>query len=203
MIIAKVIVDVPAMQTDRPFDYIVPEDYHDLVQPGIRVIVPFGPRNVQGFIVGLEPYTGERKLKPIHKLLDVEPILNGELLQLGKWLTEQTLSYRISSFQAMLPAALKAKYEKEIILKNPNQISLLAPSLQHLFQKDNRIHWNQIEDQTDLIRAIQNEIKNGLIEVDYVVKARAKKKTHRVLSINITKEQVIQFVDSLPPQASR
>jgi primosomal protein N' (replication factor Y) len=203
MMIAKVIVDVPAMQTDRPFDYLIPEDYCDLMQPGIRVIVPFGPRNVQGFVIAIEPYTEERKLRPIQKLLDVEPILNKELLQLGQWLTEQTLSYQISSFQAMLPAALKAKYEKEIVLKNPDQIQVLPSSLKHLFLKNDRINWTEIEDRTDLIRAIQKEMNNGVVEVDYVVKAKAKKKTHRVLSINITEEQAKQLVDSLPAQASR
>jgi primosomal protein N' (replication factor Y) len=203
MMIAKVIVDVPAMQTDRPFDYLVPEDYRDLVQPGIRVIVPFGPRAVQGFVTAIETNTDVKKIKPIQKLLDVEPILNDELLQLGQWLTEQTLSYQISSFQAMLPAALKAKYEKEIKLKVREQISMLPASLQNLFLKNNRVSWNEIENRADLIRAIQKEIKNGLVDVDYVVKARAKKKTHRVLTINITKEQAQELVDSLPLQAAR
>lgn len=44
--IAKVIVDVPAMQVDRPFDYYIPEDLEELIRPGMRVSVPFGNRKI-------------------------------------------------------------------------------------------------------------------------------------------------------------
>ncbi|MBM6618499.1 primosomal protein N' [Bacillus suaedaesalsae] len=203
MMIAKVIVDVPAMQTDRPFDYLVPEHYQDIIKPGVRVIVPFGPRNLQGFVIAIEAKTEVKKLKPIQKLLDVEPILNEELLQLGQWVTEQTLSYQISSFQAMLPAALKAKYEKEIILVNREEFSTLSQNLKPLFQESDRINWTDVEDEPDFVRAIQKDLKIGLLEVDYVVKAKGKKKTHRVLSINISKDEAERLVSSLPSQAGR
>ncbi|KAA0548182.1 primosomal protein N' [Bacillus sp. BGMRC 2118] len=203
MLIAKVIVDVPAMQTDRPFDYLVPEHYQDLIKPGIRVIVPFGPRNLQGFVIGIEEKTEVKKLKSIQKILDVEPILNEELLQLGQWVTEQTLSYQISSFQAMLPAALKAKYEKEITVINKDFLTELSPILQPLFQKNEVINWAEVEENPDFVRAIQKELKRGFLGVEYVVKAKGKKKTHRVLSLNISQEEASELVRTLPAQAVR
>lgn len=203
MMIAKVIVDVPAMQTDRPFDYLVPEHYQDLIKPGVRVIVPFGPRNLQGFVIKIEANTEVKKLKAIQKLLDVEPILNEELLQLGQWVTAQTLSYQISSFQAMLPAALKAKYEKEIILKKPKEIGQLSPNLHKLFQKNDRVNWNDIENDADLIRAIQKGLKQDLLQVEYVVKAKGKTKTHKVIMIALSMEEAKKLVDTLPAQAAR
>lgn len=203
MMIAKVIVDVPAMQTDRPFDYLVPVHYQDLIKPGVRVIVPFGPRNLQGFVMKIEANTEVKKLKEIQKLLDVEPILNEELLQLGQWVTDQTLSYQISSFQAMLPAALKAKYEKEIILKKPEEIGQLSPILHKLFQKNDRVNWNDVENDADLIRAIQKGLKQDLLEVDYVVKAKGKTKTHKVILITLSIEEARKLVDTLPAQAAR
>ncbi len=112
--IAKVIVDVPAAQTDRVFDYLVPDKWEDVVQPGIRVIVPFGPRHVQGFVREIAAESEINKLKAIHALQDVTPVLTKELLSLGQWLSEQTLCFQISAFQAMLPAALHAKVKKEI-----------------------------------------------------------------------------------------
>ena len=54
MDIAAVIVDVPAKQTDREFDYRIPEKWKAVIAPGIRVIVPFGPRMVQGFVMRLK-----------------------------------------------------------------------------------------------------------------------------------------------------
>lgn len=38
--IAQVIVDVPLMQTDKPFSYLVPEDMQNQVMLGSRVHVP-------------------------------------------------------------------------------------------------------------------------------------------------------------------
>ncbi|MDF2671718.1 MAG: primosomal protein DnaI, partial [Paenibacillus sp.] len=54
---AHVIVDVPSKQTSRPYDYAIPAGLREWVQVGSRVGVPFGPRNVQGFVVGLSEGT--------------------------------------------------------------------------------------------------------------------------------------------------
>ena len=98
---ASVIVDVPARQTDRPFDYIIPKKWEDIVQTGMRVVVPFGPRKLQGFIIGIKDSVEveSKKLKTIHEILDVTPVLNEELLKLGYWLTSETLCYMISAFR--------------------------------------------------------------------------------------------------------
>lgn len=75
MEIAKVIVDVPVKDTDRPFDYLVPESMREWIEIGSRVGVPFGHRTVQGFVIDLVPRTGEEtfKLKQIQELLDIVP----------------------------------------------------------------------------------------------------------------------------------
>ncbi len=52
--VAEVIVDVPTYHVDRPFDYAVPSEWANVIEAGSRVKVPFGPRNVQGFVVGLK-----------------------------------------------------------------------------------------------------------------------------------------------------
>ena len=63
MELPKVIVDVPVKQTDRPFDYLVPDSMKDWIEVGSRVGVPFGHRTVQGFVVDLVPRTGEESFK--------------------------------------------------------------------------------------------------------------------------------------------
>ena len=50
--IAQVIVDVAARQTDRIFEYHIPTELEKDIAIGSRVVVPFGPRKVQGFVVG-------------------------------------------------------------------------------------------------------------------------------------------------------
>lgn len=115
---ARVIVDVPARQTNRAFDYVVPGRLRDWVAIGSRVGVPFGPRIVQGFVVGLSERTemASAKLKEIEQVLDLLPPLNAELVQLAEWMSHTYICHAITALQAMLPGALKAKYEKMIVL---------------------------------------------------------------------------------------
>jgi primosomal protein N' (replication factor Y) len=118
MEIAKVIVDVPVKQTDRPFDYLVPDSMKEWIEVGSRVGVPFGHRTVQGFVVALVPRTGEEsfKLKSIQELLDIVPPLSKDLVELAEWMSDRYASNRILSLQVMVPTALKGKAERYISL---------------------------------------------------------------------------------------
>ncbi|MGH1050138.1 primosomal protein N' [Bacillus cytotoxicus] len=184
---ARVIVDVPARQTDRSFDYIIPNKWEDIVQTGMRVVVPFGPRKLQGFIIDIKDSVDVeiKKLKSLHEILDVTPVLNEELLKLGFWLTEETLCYTISAFQVMLPTAIKATYKKLLQLHNPNEVSA---EIDHLFQGKDRIDWEEVASQPQLYRMVQKEITNGTVEVIYKVKDKVQKKKQRVVQPELQEE---------------
>jgi primosomal protein N' (replication factor Y) len=112
--IASVIVDIQAKQTDRAFDYLVPESMREWIEIGSRVAVPFGPRLIQGFVIGF-PAASEldvSRLRPIEQLLDIQPPLNEELVRLGRWMSQRYLCREITALTAMVPAALKAKYDR-------------------------------------------------------------------------------------------
>ena len=111
--IAKVIVDAPARDTDRPFDYLVPERVRPLVKPGVRVGVPFGPRVLQGFVVGVAETTemDPSKLKPLKGVLDAAPVVTAELLELASWLSRKYVCPQYTALAALLPSALKTKTE--------------------------------------------------------------------------------------------
>jgi Primosomal protein N'' (replication factor Y) - superfamily II helicase len=83
IMIAKVIVDVNVKQLNRPFDYIVPVEFESVIERGARVIVPFGARQLMGFVVDFTDST-DLDAKPIIQLLDVIPALTPELLTLGE-----------------------------------------------------------------------------------------------------------------------
>lgn len=176
MKIACVIVDVPARQIDRPFDYVIPEKWLDTIQKGMRVVVPFGPRNVQGFVVEMKNESSFDQLKEIIEPMDLVPVLNEELLALGNWLTEKTLCYKISAFQAMLPTALKAKYKKKIQLLPSTIIAMLPDQLQHIFQQQTEVTWDHMLE-NDLVSLLQKEVRNKTVEVVYEVTERLTKKT--------------------------
>ncbi|MGX1982695.1 replication restart DNA helicase PriA [Thermolongibacillus altinsuensis] len=199
MKVASVIVDIPTRQTDRPFDYLVPDEWEDVVQAGMRVIVPFGTRLLQGFVIDTKSDTEVEKLKPIHSLLDVAPVLNEELLQLGKWLTETTLCFMISALQAMLPAAMKAKYEKEIHLIQ-ERIDHLHEDVRLFFGDRTVVSWREIE-HTSLLPLLQKEIAKGHLEVVYRVEEKGKKKTAKWVELTSTAEQTMEAMSRLSAQA--
>ncbi|MNH92617.1 Primosomal protein N' [compost metagenome] len=120
---AKVIVDVPAKQTNRAFDYEVPPTLKQWVEVGSRVGVPFGPRVVQGFVVELQEETDVpvNRLKSIQNVLDLVPPLTEELVKLARWMSRTYLCYEIMALQAMLPGALKAKYERGLQLGHASE----------------------------------------------------------------------------------
>lgn len=121
--IAQVIVDVPAKATNRPFDYVVPESLHPWVVVGSRVGVSFGPRVLQGFVVGLtdRSETEPGKLKPVAQALDLIPPLNEELVGLARWIGRTYLCPDIVALQSMIPGALKAKYERQLAVAGPEE----------------------------------------------------------------------------------
>lgn len=125
---AKVIVDVPAKQTNRAFDYIVPKSLEPWIEVGSRVGVSFGPRKIQGFVVELlnESKLDLVKMKEIEQVLDAEPPLNEELVELSRWMSEQYICHQITALQAMIPGALKAKYERYITLSEENAVQQLV-----------------------------------------------------------------------------
>ncbi|WP_077211473.1 primosomal protein N' [Bacillus dakarensis] len=200
--IASVIVDVPAKQTDRSFDYKIPESLNDVIKPGMRVVVPFGPRKIQGFVVSIKPQSDFKKLKEIIEPMDLYPVLTDELLELGDWLTDKTLAYKISAFQVMLPAALKAKYEKKLrIMPSVTPESLAAP-LQAIFKNNDTYSWDEASNQ-GLLSILQKEANRGKIEVVYEVKERIKKKTIKYLLPKVTKEELINLMNEMPANASK
>lgn len=68
------------------FDYAVPEPLQHRTLAGTRVLVPFGPRTVTGYVVAEKSVTDyPKKLREILEVLDESPSFNSELLNLLEW----------------------------------------------------------------------------------------------------------------------
>ncbi|GAE04406.1 helicase PriA essential for oriC/DnaA-independent DNA replication [Paenibacillus sp. JCM 10914] len=118
MEMARVIVDVPSKDTDRPFDYLIPAHLRPWIEVGSRVGVPFGHRTLQGFVVSVHPRPEMEtaKMKAIQEVLDVMPPLSSELIRLGEWMRDRYACRHITALQSMLPTALKGKAERYVSL---------------------------------------------------------------------------------------
>lgn len=122
---AKVIVEIGVKNVDREFVYIVPDRFRDIIKIGSRVKVSFGKMIIEGFVLDLfDNYKEDYELKEIIEVIDLEPILNKEMLELGKKIQEYTLCSLISAYQVMLPKALKASVKTNINTKQNRYLVL-------------------------------------------------------------------------------
>ena len=79
--VISVLVEISFNNKEKTFDYLVSKDLEDKIEIGKRVLVPFGKQNLEGFIIDIKK-NSEYDLKEITSIIDEEPILNEELLNL-------------------------------------------------------------------------------------------------------------------------
>ena len=122
--LADILVEVVAKTTDKTFTYHIPDGMNALV--GMRALVPFGKRNIEGFIVRIyDEIELDYEVKDIIKLVDDKPVLNEEMLELGKYISKKTLSPLTLSYQTMLPRGLKAREKTNINKKMVKYLKVL------------------------------------------------------------------------------
>ena len=199
--IAEVIVDVAAYPIDRPFDYIVPETMESIIETGLRVKVPFGRRNVLGYITKLkdESQLEFNKLKPIDELVDLEPVLSAELLELSSWLAVKTLSYEIDALQVMLPAAMRARYEKYILVDEPDEIE--DADFKSFLANRKRVPMKEAES-FGLLGKLKKLVKEGLVTVETTVSQRTAIKKVRMIKM-VEEAELQRIKETLHQNAKR
>lgn len=199
---AEVIVDVSAYPIDRPFDYSVPIDIQPLIESGCRVKVPFGNRSVLGFVtqIKFETEVPKEKQKPIHELLDIEPVFSEEMIMLSKWMKRETMCYEIDALQVMLPAALRAKYEK--IVRYVNEDIPLPNELLSLFQ-GNETAEVTANTSKEMLALIKKFIKNNALVLETEVKQNTSIKKVRMVYITENDVLLKSVLEEIPVQAKK
>lgn len=164
-----VLVELKAKGIDKTFTYLVPKELEDKISIGIRVYVPFGNQKLEGFVLSLNNNKLDYELKNIIDIIDLEPVLNSEMLELGKYISNKTLCNLITSYQTMLPRALKAKAGLEIKKKYLTYLKLI--DYNYLPKNDKQKEIIDILKVNDELKSnfsnkssINTLIKNGIIK---------------------------------------
>jgi primosomal protein N' (replication factor Y) len=71
---------------DQAFTYSLPETLNHRVKSGCRVLVPFGNRKLTGVVLAVEAEAPDGPTREVLRLLDEVPVLDAELLALGRWI---------------------------------------------------------------------------------------------------------------------
>ena len=122
--IVSVLVEINVNKIDKTFDYVVPNIFINDICVGKRVLVPFGKNIIEGFIIKIKNTSDFNGLKEIINVIDSNPILNKELLSLGKVISEENVCNLVSIYQAMLPKGMKAKKKDNVSIRKKNYVKL-------------------------------------------------------------------------------
>ncbi|MDU7074926.1 MAG: primosomal protein N' [Streptococcus peroris] len=193
MTIAKIIVDVPLMQTDQPYSYKVPEEFAGMLEVGMRVHVPFGKANrlIQGIVLGMEQENdaevAEDDLKEIAEVLDFSPVLTEEQLWLAEELRKSVFSYKISILKAMLPGFLNSSYDKILY---PLE-GLSQEDKERLFGSQESLAFSSLdlEKQAEMMRLT----RKGLLKLEYQAVDQKKVKTQSWVQVNLDKLEKLEI----------
>lgn len=115
----SVFTQIGAKAVDQTFFYHVPKLLENNIKIGVRVRIPFGNMILDGFVLGISDNSSynNSKIKDIINVIDKEPVLNKEMLLLGKYMSDNLLASLSSCYQVMLPKALKAEVKSNIKIK--------------------------------------------------------------------------------------
>lgn len=174
----EVAVPVPLRQV---FTYRVPASIEREIPHGIRVRVDFGRRNLIGFAVamhdelpddaGLDP----KKIRDIQEIVDDEPMVTNEILELTKWASDYYASFWGEMLRASLPAgtmneSVRPKRRKSVRLIDTNDdIELTSPQkkvVETLRGSDGSMLFTELLERAGVTASpVTTLVRKGIVEI--------------------------------------
>ncbi len=113
MMFAEVIVDIKTSEVDKIFDYIAISG----LEIGHRVLVPFGNRNIEGYVVGIKNHCDYpiEKLKSVAKILDEKPLILPEMFALSDFMIKNNHLKRVDTLRLFLPSGIRKEKIKPLV----------------------------------------------------------------------------------------
>lgn len=215
--VAQVLTQIKSKQLDKTFTYNVPKELEEKVKVGVRVTIPFGTQKLEGFVLDVasnqEKYDYE--LRDIIDVVDEDPVLNKEMLELGKVISEKTLCTLVNAYQTMLPKALKAssknkinkKYETFIEINELKDIKLTEKQNNLLEQiKNNRISKKEAKEyslsaykkllELDIIKEV-NEEKYRLVSKKEIIDKKIVLNEEQQIVVDTVKKDINTYIPYL------
>ena len=115
---AKVAVSNLNFSVDKEFSYLIPANLVRLVQPGVRVVVPFGRANKkrEGIVTRLFYDEGAIPLKSICELIDMERVVDEKGMALAKYISERYYSTFYDAVSLLLPPGSNLRFTEYVKL---------------------------------------------------------------------------------------
>ncbi len=207
---AEIIVDVVNSQVDRVFDYIIPEDF--LVNNGDMVVVPFGSRYIEGYVLAIKDTSSYSidKLKPIKEVV-LQQVIKPEILYLIHEMKSKFYLKYIDLIKLVVPSEIrngqiKTQYSKILRLNNDCDIDNYLQSLPKNSKNPHKVYaylQNKLEENyTTLSKMFTSSCINKLLEEGILLETKKEKrrktatlkKENKVVTLNKYQENAVTTV---------
>ena len=108
---ANIIVDISHEKLDKTFQYRVPDELEDVIKIGVAVDVPFGNRQISGYVVELtdEAEFDVNKIKPITGIKTQSVAIESQLIELAGWIKDNYGSTMNQALKTVIPIKKQTK----------------------------------------------------------------------------------------------
>lgn len=197
------------------FTYRCPPIFHENIQPGMRVLVPFTNKKMTGYVIELVTTTKVENLKDIIDLLDAEPALDAHLLELTRWISNYYLCAWGEAIRNALPVGPNLT-SKQILSYNPKPSMLLFENTldktrplgrmlsimqerQHLSVHALRRLMGKTEGFNNLLGKL---IQSGDVTVSHqVTKSAPRKQLQKAVNLVVDNDEATERMAEFPKQA--
>ncbi len=199
------------------FTYLIPEEFEESVQIGVRVIVPFSNRTLTGFVVGTsaEPNT-KAKIKKIIDVLDSHPIFTEKELAFYEWIAEYYLCSLGEALKNSVPYGLEIE-SKKIIYPNKEKCAELLESREIKGKTAERILKVLVTKDFITVSRLQKEIKKkniyhllqrleklgGITLLTQIQEAKVKPKRVLFVKLRLTPEEIYPLLPELEKKSPK
>lgn len=177
---ADVLVEVKTKDLEKMFTYRVPDSM--VLSLGMRVLVPFGKRNIEGFVMKIYDHGDfDYEVRDIVSVIDERAVINEEMMELGKYISLKTLCPLILAYQTMLPRALKAKVKTKVNKKYATYV---------VIDREDEPEREKQKEVYDYVKKNGKVLKSSAIKISSAVKALIDKGY-----LKEVKEEVYRFIE--------
>ncbi len=177
---ADVLVEVKTKDLEKMFTYRVPDSM--VLSPGMRVLVPFGKRNIEGFVMKIYDHGDfDYEVRDIVSVIDERAVINEEMMELGKYISLKTLCPLILAYQTMLPRALKAKVKTKVNKKYATYV---------VIGREDEPEREKQKEVYDYVKRNGKVLKSSALKISSAVKALIDKGY-----LKEVKEEVYRFIE--------
>lgn len=209
--IAKIAVSAANFAIDKPYSYAAPASMS--LQPGLRVMVPFGRsnRHTEGVVLAVEDGS-EVGLKQVAAVLDETPVLSLEMLQLAQFMRTRYFCTFFDAVRVMLPAGLwfqsKDTYAltgdrswQEKSIRQADAATLLRLLLDCGGTSDGSLLRQAIKSEEAFEKAVSYLLKRKWITAQRDFSRKTNDKTQRIAALAVSQEEALEYASRRPKSA--